>query len=163
DGNTSVIKVGTGTWTLTGQNTYTGSTIVSNGVLALAPGTGGGGSNSNSTNIYIAPRAGPHATPPRGQNPVVGHRPKIIGHGTVRGLLSVPSGSTVAPGASVGTLTVTNNVTLGGTAFMELDRSLSPNSDRLVAPAINYNSGTLVVTNIGSTLHVGDTFTLFSG
>jgi len=37
---TSVIKDGSGTWTLSGQNTYTGSTTVSVGTLALESGSG---------------------------------------------------------------------------------------------------------------------------
>ena len=45
---------------------------------------------------------------------------------------------------------------------MKLNRGATPNSDKLVAPTINLG-GTLVVTNIGGPLHVGDTFTLFQG
>ena len=72
-----------------------------------------------------------------------------------------PGGGIAGP---IGTLTVTNGINLGGTAWMKLNRSSSPNSDRLVsstASIINYG-GTLVVTNIGAQLHAGDTFMLFS-
>ena len=72
---------------------------------------------------------------------------------------------TIAPGdglsGNVGTLTVTNSLNLGGTTWMKLNRSAVQNSDRLVATNINYG-GTLVVTNIGAPLQMGDTFTLFS-
>jgi hypothetical protein len=92
----------------------------------------------------------------------------ISGNGVVCGMLNTTAGGTVAPGGglvgNIGTLTVTNTVTLGGTAWMKLNRAASPNSDRLVcstASTINYG-GTLVVTNIGSPLQAGDTFTLFS-
>ena len=53
DAKTSIIKVGTGSLILLGQNTYSGSTIVSNGVLALTTGVSGDGSIGNSTNILI--------------------------------------------------------------------------------------------------------------
>ena len=46
DGVTTIIKVGSGRWTLNGYNYWTGPTIVSNGVLAEANGL-------SSTNIYI--------------------------------------------------------------------------------------------------------------
>jgi hypothetical protein len=50
----------------------------------------------------------------------------------------------------------------GGTAWMKLNRAATTNSDRLAAPAIVLG-GNLIVTNIGTGLHVGDTFTLFTG
>ena len=93
----------------------------------------------------------------------------LEGRGTILGKLDTTGGGTVAPGGGVGgntgTLTVTNTITLGGTTWMKVNRANSPNSDQLVsstAHTINYG-GTLLVTNIGAALQVGDTFTLFSG
>jgi hypothetical protein len=85
----------------------------------------------------------------------------LQGNGTIRGSLVVGNLGTVLPGFSIGTLTVTNAVTLGGAAVMELNRAGSPNSDRIVAPSFT-GGGTLTVTNIGAGLQVGDTFQLFS-
>ena len=64
----------------------------------------------------------------------------------------------------MGTLTATNAITLGGTTWMKLNRASSPNADKLVSSlsTITYG-GTLLVTNIGAALQVGDTFDLFDG
>jgi|CZKV01.1.fsa_nt_gi autotransporter-associated beta strand protein len=164
----SITKVGTGTWILSGQNTYSGSTIVSNGVLALVndPVSTTDGSISSSTNILIKSGAflevigRSDATMPLNSGQVIG------GEGTIRGILDTTAGGTVSPGGgiegSVGTLTVTNHINLGGTAWIKLNRGVSPNSDKLSAPSIVLG-GALVVTNIGAALHVGDSFTLFTG
>ena len=164
----SVTKVGTGTWILSGQNTYSGSTIVSNGVLALAndPVSTTDGSIGSSTNILIKSGAfldvigRNDGTMPVSTSQVIG------GEGTIRGILDTTTGGTVSPGGgingAVGTLTVTNTVNLGGTAWMKLNRGASPNSDKLSAPNIALG-GALVVTNIGAALHIGDSFTLFTG
>jgi hypothetical protein len=68
----------------------------------------------------------------------------------------------VNPGASVGTLHVANNVTLGGKLLLELNRTNAPNHDVLISDlgTITYG-GTLTVTNIGEALQVNDTFQLF--
>jgi hypothetical protein len=90
----------------------------------------------------------------------------LQGSGTINGSLVAGSLGTVAPGfddPSVGTLTVTNTVTLGGATFMKLNRAGSPNSDQIVSVAKSFTGGgTLTVTNIGAGLQAGDTFQLFS-
>ena len=49
-GTTAIVKSGTGKWTLNGANTYSGSTTISNGTIAL----GSSGSINNTTNLVIA-------------------------------------------------------------------------------------------------------------
>ena len=175
-GVTSIVKVGTGTWYLSGQNTYSGSTTISNGVLALTNNTISfvDGEIGNSTNIFINAGAFLDVSGLFGSvNGIPGSFPLnpnqiLSGNGTIRGVLDTTEGGTVSPGGgtagSVGTLTITNSIDLGGTAWMKLNRAGNPNSDRLIsstASIINYG-GTLVVTNIGANLQVGDTFTLFT-
>ncbi len=165
DGVTTVVKVGTGRWILSGQNTYHGATIVSNGVLALATGPSGDASIGSSTNIFIAAGATLDVT---GQS--TGTLPLYFGQtlsgaGTVNGILDSTGGGTVAPGdgTGLGTLTVTTNANLGGTLWIKLDRAATPNSDRLVAPTITLQGVSVVFTNVGPALQVGDTFTIFTG
>jgi len=162
-GSTSINKLGADTFTLTGANTYTGTTTVSNGVLALAYNGTSDGSIDSSATINVTPGAFLDVSGRSDKTLQLGSSQQLRGRGTILGSLNVSG--TVAPGGgpggSTGTLTVTNTTTLGGTAWMKLNRDNSQRSDLLVASTINYG-GTLVVTNIGSQLQVGDTFTNFS-
>ena len=88
----------------------------------------------------------------------------LAGTGTIAGPVVVNPGATLSPGNSIGTLTVNKSPVLNGTVKMEVDRNGgSPLSDELVVVGnpIAYH-GTLVITNTGAPLQVGDTFTLFS-
>jgi len=166
-GASAITKVGAGAWILSGQNIYSGSTIISNGVLALATGSNGDGSIGSSTNIFINAGAFLDVSGRSDVTLPLGSGQVLAGNGTVLGLLDTVSGGTVSPGGGItgatGTLTVTNGVSLnGGTAWMKLNRAGSPTSDKLAAPGITLG-GTLMVTNIGAPLQTGDTFTLFSG
>lgn len=163
-----IVKVGTGTLTLRGANTYTGTTSVSNGVLALAnnPDTGGDGSIDGTSLINLQAGTAVDVSARSDGTLQLGGGQTLRGRGTILGSLNVSG--TVAPGDGItgatGILTVTNGVTLNGTAWMKLNRDASPNSDRLVSTlaTITYG-GNLIVTNTGAKLKVGDTFTLFSG
>lgn len=81
------------------------------------------------------------------------------GTGSIASPLTVVAGGTLAPGTSVGTFTVSNTATLGGTTVMELNPT---NSDLLNVTGTITSTGNLVVTNIGGTLYNGKVFTLFS-
>jgi hypothetical protein len=88
----------------------------------------------------------------------------IRGDGTLRGSLNLGGNGVMAAGLTnrIGALTITNDATLAGNVFMELSRTNSSGgtNDQLIAKTITLG-GTLNVTNIGSALHVGDTFRLF--
>jgi hypothetical protein len=87
----------------------------------------------------------------------------LKGIGSVKSNLVVAANATVAPGESaIGTLTVSNNVTLGGTAWMTVNTSAAPNASKLVAGGTLAFGGTLVISNAGPALAAGNQFTLFS-
>ena len=166
----AIVKIGTGIWYLSGQNTFVGSTTISNGVLALTNNavTAVDGSIGSSTNIWINSGAFLDVSGRSDGTMPLNSGQLINGNGIIRGILDTTAGGTVSPGGGIagglGTLTATNHINLGGTAWMKLNRASAPNSDRLVsstASIINYG-GTLVVTNIGAPLQPNDTFTLFS-
>jgi autotransporter-associated beta strand protein len=153
----SLEKLGAGKLTLTGNNTYRGKTTVVGGTLALA----GTGSLSNSVLVDVAAGAtldvsGLAATPF-----VLGATQTLQGNGTVKGDLQADG--TLAPGASIGKLTVNGAVTLNGTTTMEIGKSGGTTNDALIAAGTLTFGGSLVVTNLGpDALAAGDRFVLFS-
>jgi autotransporter-associated beta strand protein len=80
----ALVKVGSGTLTLDGSNSYTGATVVAGGTLAIT------GDISSSSGVLVGPTA------------------MLSGTGTVPSLLV--AGGTLMPGQSVGTLNVAGNL-----------------------------------------------------
>jgi autotransporter-associated beta strand protein len=159
-GATGFIKEGSGTWTLGGTNTTcTGTITVSNGVLALTGNT----SFSNSPALAVVSGAVLDVSARGDVTLTLYTNQTLRGGGMIRGNLTALTNSTIFPGDSVGVLTVTNTVTLGGALQMELNNSLGAvTNDRIAATTINYG-GTLTVSNVGPALVAGQSFLLFSG
>lgn len=134
----SVTKVGTGTLTLTGTNSYTGATVASAGTLVV------NGDSSAATGAVT-----------------VNSGASLGGFGVIGGATTV-SGK-LSPGGSPGTLTFTNDLTLnaGSTVYVEIRKSPLGQDLVDVAGALRYG-GTLVVTNLAGTLAVGDSFKVFN-
>jgi autotransporter-associated beta strand protein len=89
------------------------------------------------------------------------------GSGTIAGDLTVNTGAALAPGdagTNIGTLTVGGNLTLQGNVLVKVNTSLVQSNDVVAVTGglTNNGAGTVKVTNVGPTLAVGDTFTLFS-
>jgi autotransporter-associated beta strand protein len=164
-GDNNIVKVGTGKWILTGVNTYSGLTTVSNGVLALGDGSVDG-SIGGSTNITVLSGASLDVSALIGTGGTfpLNFVQTLQGNGTVVGNLDNSSGGTVSPGLPTGTLNVSGSVTLGGsgTALFRLNRNAISTGGKLSAPSISLG-GALLVTNIGALLQVGDTFDLLDG
>ena len=134
-GVSMIIKLGTGTLTLNGICTNTGTTTISNGTLQV-----NGSLYTNSVTVAGG---------------------TLAGIGVLNGPVSVFAGGTIAPGtnnATTGTLTVSNNLTLAAGSVSSF--GLGTNSDRIVVKGNLALGGTLNVTNFGGL--VAGTNTLFT-
>jgi len=163
----ALTKVGTGKLTL--ENValeHKGAVIVNNGVLAFKGTT----VNSPTNMAYVIAEPGVLDLSEADVKTLTlgtGALPQTLaGNGTIRGSVALAANAQLEPGTAIGVLTladpatlrgtigvltVTNAVTLGGVATMEISKTATPNSDRLVASSITYG-GSLIVTNIGPDL-----------
>lgn len=91
-------KVGANTWTLTGPNDYSGTTVVTGGTLLV---------NGNQGSASGAVAVGDTAT--------------LGGTGTIGGTINAAAGSTVSPGVSIGTLTALGPATIAGSLAIEMN------------------------------------------
>jgi fibronectin-binding autotransporter adhesin len=138
-GGGSLEQRGFGKLILTANNTYTGTTTVSNGVLII------NGANS-ALSTYVAGGT-------------------LGGTGTLSGPVTLDPGTKFAPGSTDGTLTINSDLSIGGNMVFEVNKSWTPlSNDFVVVTGVltNTGTGTLRVANLGPALAVGDTFTLFS-
>ena len=137
---TSVTKVGTGTWTLTGSNYYTGPTTISGGTLMV-----NGDNAAASGNVTVANTA------------------TLAGTGGIGGATTVQSGGKLSPGNNaIGTLTFSGNLTFnsGSTAFIEINKTAATKDLADTGGTLTYG-GTLQVTNLSGPLTNGDSFKIF--
>jgi autotransporter-associated beta strand protein len=125
---------------LSGKNTYTGVTTVSNGTLLV------NGDSSGATGLVT-----------------VNSGATLGGNGIIGGSVAVSSGGALAPGVSTGKLTVAGNVVLnaGSTSTFVVDGATPTNGVVAVGGSATYG-GTLNIVPTG-TFTSGQTFTLFSG
>lgn len=136
----TLIKTGPGTMELTAANQYQGPTTISGGTL-LVNNTSGSGTGSSGVTVQSGGT--------------------LAGNGIITGDITVQNGGTLAPGYGIGTLTV-KNLTLGGNALMEINKSLSPSNSLVAASGTLAYGGTLTVTNVGPNISLGDRFVLFN-
>jgi autotransporter-associated beta strand protein len=131
-------KLGSGTLRLTGSGSLTGATVISNGTLRVdCPWSG--------SSLIAVPGT------------------TLMGTGVISAPITIQSGATLSPGASIGTLTVNTNLTLaaGSATLMELNAG-TVTSDRVTGIGTLTYGGTLTVTKLAGTLGLGQSYPLFS-
>jgi autotransporter-associated beta strand protein len=130
----SLVKNGAATAILAGANSFRGPTIVNAGTLLVNGGLGSSAVTANAGTLG--------------------------GNGWIGGPVVVQPAATLSPGTSMGVLTFSNNLTLAGTTFIEIDKSLSTNDLVQVSGTLNYG-GTLTIVNLAGSLAAGDAFKVF--
>jgi len=143
---TALTKQGTGILTLSGANSYIGSTLIQTGTVALASGT-----TLASTNFNISVGATLDAGVLGGAL-AMNSGQFLMGKGTVNGSVDTASGGVILPGGNLaaGTLTVTTNLTLSSGGTLKFD--LAHNT------AIGGGTNDLIV--VGGNLNVAGSTTL---
>ena len=141
----SLAKTGTGTLTLSGANTYTGSTTVSAGTLLVSNGTGSG-TGTGAVNVNAGTLGG------RG----IISGPLTIGTGNGPGATLAPAGGTTrqATLTSLSTLAFNADATYNYTLKAKANRS---RADKVVAMGVTINSGATFAfqANVQGTLQAG--------
>lgn len=156
----ALAKVGSATWTLSGNCGHFGSTTVSNGVLALS----GSATLPNTPAIDVRAEAVLDTSARTDGTLALNSGQTLLGDGTVRGSITVKSNATVSPGfsaGSVGILTITNALTLqaGGILQMEVDHYMATNDLIQGLASVTYG-GTLSVGLLS--VDITSNFKLFS-
>ncbi|HLP78369.1 MAG TPA: autotransporter-associated beta strand repeat-containing protein [Candidatus Paceibacterota bacterium] len=140
-GTGNIEQRGAGTLTLSGDNSgMTGTLIASGGTLVV--------NTASSALSAVATNTG-----------------ALGGNGTIAGPVGIEVGATLAPGtASIGTLTLNSDLTIGGNVLVKVNKSLTQSNDFVSVTGVlsNTNNGTVTVNNLGPALQVGDSFKLFS-
>jgi fibronectin-binding autotransporter adhesin len=156
-GSGGINKDGSSPLTLSANNGYTGSTIVSNGTLALT----GSGSVGGSSDITVLSGGTLDASGRTDGTLTIGASQTLRGTGTIIGTVTVAGA--LAPGEPIGTLTVNGNLNLNNKALLEIDKSQFPANDSVIVNGTLNGGDTLTVTNAGAALlAAGDSFTLFN-
>ena len=148
----SLVKSGTGTWKLSGTNTYTGTTAINAGTLQVD------GSVSVGSAVTVG---GASAT----------GTPALTGNGTVNGPVTVSAAGggaagTVNPGTvgAAGVLTVSNTVTLAGISTFDVEAANPTTNagDQLNGITTLTYGGVLKVNKVNGAFAAGQSWKLFS-
>ena len=142
DAPVSLAKTGTGTWTLNANNTYTGGTFITNGVLKL----GASGSVPNTAMIHLESGATFDASAVSG---ITLGSQTLLGKGSVLGNVTTSSGTVIDVGFAnqFGQLNLSNNLTLGG-GTINFDIGSALKDTLSVAGSLTLNGTTTIAINM---------------
>jgi len=135
NGSGMMEKQGAGKLTLTGTHSYTGVTTVSAGTLLV--------------NGVI------------GTSAVTVTGGTLGGTGVIQGPVVIQSAGRLAPGTSIGILTVNNSLSLSGVTVVELNAAAGTNDLVSGLTSVTYG-GTLSLSNLAGAITAANTFKLFS-
>ena len=124
-GDGGLNKLGSGTLTLSGANSYNGNTFINAGKLSLTST----GSIGSTPIIDILSGATFDVSAKNGFS--LGATQTLMGSGTVLGNIIATSGSHIAPGNSAGTLTISDNLTLNDGALLDFELANTAASDKI--------------------------------
>ena len=150
-------KIGSGKLTLSAASTYTGTTTIQSGTLALSAASTN--NIANSTKIIVGDTSANSGarldvTSLTGGAITIAANQTLGGHGTVTGGVVTQANSIIAPGNSIGTLTV-DTLTMAANSIYNFEFTLSPSAanDKIV---VN-NSNGLTINGGGFNLYSVDT------
>ncbi|MFB6319716.1 autotransporter-associated beta strand repeat-containing protein [Saccharicrinis sp. FJH54] len=137
----AVIKAGSGRWTLTGNNTYTGGTVIEKGAILVE-------NNSGS-----ATGAGPVDVNGGGL---------LGGSGTVSGDVTVKANGYISPGnaSGIGSMNLGGDLTVesGGYIFAKVDAANNTADIAAVSGSVNLNGAKIYLNRINGTYAAGNHF-----
>lgn len=139
----TVNKAGAGTWTLNVANTYTGNTVVSNGVLRL----GASGTVASSPVLQVNEGGVLDVSAAGG---LTLNAQILRGNGAVVGDITTTAGTSLEVGFAnqYGQLSLSNNLTLGGGELIRFDLSSAANDVLFVGGNITLNGVTTNAINL---------------
>ncbi|MDD3079578.1 MAG: autotransporter-associated beta strand repeat-containing protein [Paludibacter sp.] len=140
----AITKVGTGVWTLTNDNTFSGGTSIDEGTIMVnntsGSGLGTGIVSVNATGI-------------------------LAGSGSIAGAVSVDEGGALSPGNGIGTLTFNNDISIlsGGILAIDIDKTNATNDLLTTSGTLNMNGILEVNATEGTVFAIGDAFKIIDG
>jgi autotransporter-associated beta strand protein len=172
-GASVINKIGAGTWTLSGANDYTGTTTVSAGTLSITGTKTGTGSVTvlSGASMNVTGTVSGAVTINNGGSLLLNgtlastllSKGTLSGTGTISGVATLSDNSVTIPaGTSIGVLNFGSNVTLSGTATLNMQVLNTISADRLSIAGTLTCGGTLTVSVLAGTIVNGSSYQLFS-